>query len=122
LGLDPVVANITNTVALWVGSLRSSGFKEKGGCLASDKDALRDFLGFTINLLGALLFALSGKVSWLYALVMMPGFVLRGYAGAGNQDCSSTSTMWVKSMPALWQAMGKRLSSVMPGRVFTSSR
>ena len=45
-------------------------------------NALKNLLGFSINLLGALLFVLSGKVSWLYALVMMPGFALGGYVGA----------------------------------------
>ncbi|MDW8294496.1 MAG: sulfite exporter TauE/SafE family protein [Aquificaceae bacterium] len=45
-------------------------------------NALKNLLGFSINLLGALLFLLSGKVSWLHALFMMPGFALGGYVGA----------------------------------------
>mgnify|MGYP001627120521 CR=1 FL=1 len=45
-------------------------------------NALKNMMGFVINLLGAVLFALSGKVSWGFALVMMPGFALGGYAGA----------------------------------------
>lgn len=45
-------------------------------------NALKNLLGFCINLLGALIFILSGKVSWMYVLFMMPGFALGGYAGA----------------------------------------
>ncbi len=45
-------------------------------------NALKNLLGFSINLLGASIFVLSGKVSWLYALFMMPGFALGGYVGA----------------------------------------
>ncbi|MEN3028434.1 MAG: sulfite exporter TauE/SafE family protein [Aquificaceae bacterium] len=45
-------------------------------------NALKNLLGFSINLLGAFLFLLSGKVSWLHALLMMPGFALGGYVGA----------------------------------------
>lgn len=45
-------------------------------------NALKNILGFSINLLGALVFILSGKVDWPFALVMMPGFALGGYMGA----------------------------------------
>ncbi|MCS7308024.1 MAG: sulfite exporter TauE/SafE family protein [Aquificaceae bacterium] len=45
-------------------------------------NALKNLLGFNINLLGAFIFALSGKVNWTYALLMMPGFALGGYTGA----------------------------------------
>ncbi|MFN7066098.1 MAG: sulfite exporter TauE/SafE family protein [Aquificaceae bacterium] len=45
-------------------------------------NGLKNLLGFSINLLGAVVFVLSGKVSWIYALVMMPGFALGGYLGA----------------------------------------
>ncbi len=45
-------------------------------------NALKNLLGFSINLLGAFIFVLSGKVDWSFALVMMPGFALGGYTGA----------------------------------------
>lgn len=45
-------------------------------------NALKNLLGFSINLVGAFVFLISGKVSWLYAFVMMPGFALGGYLGA----------------------------------------
>ncbi|WP_448588384.1 sulfite exporter TauE/SafE family protein [Thermocrinis sp.] len=43
---------------------------------------LKNFLGFLINLLGALIFLFSGKVAFDFVLVMMPGFVVGGYLGA----------------------------------------
>ncbi|MEJ7553672.1 MAG: sulfite exporter TauE/SafE family protein [Aquificaceae bacterium] len=45
-------------------------------------NGLKNLLGFSINLIGAFIFIFSGKVSWAYALFMMPGFALGGYAGA----------------------------------------
>jgi uncharacterized membrane protein YfcA len=44
--------------------------------------ALKNFLGFVINLLGALIFVFSGKVAFNFVLVMMPAFMLGGYLGA----------------------------------------
>ncbi|MFN3471618.1 MAG: sulfite exporter TauE/SafE family protein [Aquificaceae bacterium] len=45
-------------------------------------NGIKNLLGFTINLVGALIFVLGGKVSWTFALAMMPGFALGGYVGA----------------------------------------
>ncbi len=45
-------------------------------------NALKNLLGFSINFVGAIVFLISGKISWLHALVMMPGFALGGYLGA----------------------------------------
>ncbi len=45
-------------------------------------NALKNILGFSINLLGATIFIVSGKVSWIYTFSMMPGFALGGYLGA----------------------------------------
>jgi uncharacterized membrane protein YfcA len=44
--------------------------------------ALKNFLGFVINLLGALIFVFSGKVAFDFVIVMMPAFMLGGYLGA----------------------------------------
>ncbi len=62
---------------MMLASLTLSGLKN-----IHSANALKNLLGFSINLLGAVIFILSGKVSWSYALVMMPGFALGGYAGA----------------------------------------
>ena len=44
--------------------------------------ALKNFLGFLINFLGAFIFLFSGKVMFDFVLVMMPGFIIGGYLGA----------------------------------------
>ncbi len=44
--------------------------------------ALKNFLGFVINLLGAFIFLFSGKVAFAFVFVMMPAFMLGGYLGA----------------------------------------
>lgn len=45
-------------------------------------NALKNMLGFVINLIGAFIFALSGKVNWHFVVLLMPSFALGGYAGA----------------------------------------
>ncbi|RLJ69941.1 hypothetical protein BCF55_0200 [Hydrogenivirga caldilitoris] len=45
-------------------------------------NALKNLLGFNINLIGSLFFAFSGKVVWSIVPVMVLGFGLGGYFGA----------------------------------------
>jgi uncharacterized protein len=45
-------------------------------------NGLKNFLAFCINSVAAAYFALYGRVDWMLALVMLPGAIVGGYAGA----------------------------------------
>ncbi|RMH80375.1 MAG: sulfite exporter TauE/SafE family protein [Acidobacteria bacterium] len=63
-------------------------------------NALKNLLGFSINALGSAVFLLSGKVSWPFALSMMPGFALGGFLGAWVSQKFKPSI--VKTLVVLW--------------------
>ena len=45
-------------------------------------NGLKNFFGFTINIVAAALFAARGAVRWPHALLMVAGAVVGGYSGA----------------------------------------
>ncbi|RMH07983.1 MAG: sulfite exporter TauE/SafE family protein [Aquificota bacterium] len=63
-------------------------------------NALKNLLGFVINLVGAFVFALSGKVSWHFVALLMPSFALGGYVGA--RVSLIFPPRWVKVFIILW--------------------